>query len=124
MTDWAKVIEQVCEKLGLAVDNTLDFANELLPMLVNYEITLHGFAIGVSLIFVIVGIVFIIKSMKWSDNKRFGYATSDVCFFIFVVSCIVAGVALAMAIDNAIGLIGWSTAPTAKAIEYVLNMGG
>lgn len=108
------VIDNLCDKLGIAVQNI----TQLVPSLVKLEVISDlGWFIGCMAL----AILFFLLSRKAKRKEELETICDiywkPILFGIAVVCAIIAGFAIVDAVQ-------WLVAPDAKALQYVINMIG
>lgn len=127
-----KVIDTICDKLGLAVNSAKDFV----PMLAKYQIVSNIFDSVMSALIIAISILAIKKAFKTAEkiikkeNERgisLFYRRDSVWDFWYTwVSVIVGVIAIIIFViiflNSAHDVLTWSTSPEACSINYVLGI--
>lgn len=110
------VIDNLCQKFGTAQET-------LIPEMARMNVTVSWINIVFFLILLSISALIIWKFYKAYKNAKYNYEQ----FFYLMASILTFGFAIFFMweiYDNAITIAQWNFAPTAKAIEYTLQLLG
>ena len=107
-------IDNLCQKFGTAQET-------LIPEMARMNVTVSRINIAFFLVLLSISALIIWKFYKAYKNTQY----HDEQFFYFMASIFAFGFAIFFMweiYDNAITIAQWNSAPTAKAVEYILNL--
>ena len=110
------VINNICEKIGVSINNLQDFV----PMFVKYEITYCLCWIVVGIVFFVVG--FIIYKKALVAHKEVSIWDKDGPFFCILLGIIVMIISFRVVSSCTFDIIEWCVNPEAKTIVYILKI--
>ena len=108
------VIDNLCQKFGTAQET-------LIPEMARMNVTVSRISIAFFLVLLLISILIILKFYKAYKNAKY----NDEQFFYIKATIITFGFVIFFMweiYDNAITIAQWNSAPTAKAIEYTLQL--
>ena len=107
-------IDNLCQKFGTAQET-------LIPEMAKMNVTVSRINISFFLVLMSISAIIIWKFYKAYKNTQY----HDEQFFYFMASIFAFGFAIFFMweiYDNAITIAQWNSAPTAKAVEYILEL--
>ena len=117
------IIDQICGKLGLAVDSM----SELVPELVRLKIAENAVTLSLCIILVVAESIFMYTQYKAAEKfaKEHSWAVLtdyvpwNVAWSLGIVVGCTCAVLIPMSLND---LIKWCVSPTVAAIEYILSL--
>lgn len=113
-----KVLDNLCEKFGLAIDwsskNVQPYLKELMMKCVNYTFAIDVMSLCVAILLVIVGIIMLNVGKK--ERKNY---CSDMAFTLTLFSTIAFGVAVVICIITIPEMIACKTFPEKVILDMV-----
>lgn len=130
--DVIKVIDTICEKIGIAFDSAKDFV----PSLAKYEIASNAFYSIMSAVIIAVSIIVIKKAFESAENEikkeiEDGVSSwnrhDDVWdFWRTMLSSIIGGILIVACVFAFVisvhDVLTWMVSPDVSAINYVMDM--
>ena len=130
--DVIKVIDTICDKIGVAFDS----AKEFVPSLAKYEIASNAFYSIMSAVIIAVSIIVIKKAFESAENEIkkeiegsvSGWHRHDVVwdFWKTWISSIIGGILIVICVfvfvSSVYGVLIWIVSPDVSAINYVMDM--
>lgn len=127
-----KVIDVLCDKLGIAVNSAKDFV----PALAKYQIVSNIFDSVMSVLIIAISIVVIRKAFESAEKKMkkeretgvSSWSSHDSVWYFWYtwLASIIGGIAILMSVclfmSSVHDVLVWSISPEASAIKYVLNI--
>lgn len=119
MSDYERVIELLCEKFGIALNE----ASKLLPQIIRYNIVGYSVQIVISIVILVTAGIAIYKLIKWWNREDYeewrdggkaitGLLVAGLSWLIFLV----------VFIDGLDGLIRFICMPDVAALKYIMEM--
>ena len=132
------VIQEIANQLGMAVDATAQFISDITPQYAMLKIVENSIWLGVSLFFVVAGIVLGVLVIKRSKKKlekakKGEFEDSELNSWddfdhlcVVVAVCGAGAMALFIIVNFLVApfaaeVAGWAVAPDAKMLEMALN---
>lgn len=130
--DVIKVIDTICDKIGVAFDS----AKEFVPSLAKYEIVSNAFYSIMSAVIIAVSIIVIKKAFESAENEIKKEIEGSVSgwhrhddvwdFWKTWLSSIIGGILIVICVfvfvSSVYGVLIWIVSPDVSAINYVMDM--
>lgn len=130
--DVIKVIDTICEKIGIAFDSAKDFV----PSLAKYEIVSNAFYSIMSAVIIVISIIAIKKAFESAENEiKKEIEDGGSCwnrhddvwdFWRTILSAIIGGLLIVICVFVFVisvhGVLTWIVSPDVSAINYVMDM--
>ncbi len=124
-----KVLDNLAQKFGIAIDwtsqNVMPYLEDLANRYIAYNNLIAIVQIVISAIFIIAGIMCIIKLVKWKNSK--GYDNSCYSYDPIMLALGITGAGMLIAlgigliIGNTIGIIQNVCMPELTIVDYIKN---
>lgn len=117
-----KVIEEIANQLGIAVDQASQLLAQIIPQYAGLQALNYGTWTAATLIIVVIAaVVAKIGFKKHKEIKERDCYDCELWFWVIVVSLVVEAFATAAFLYFAQQVAGWLLLPDAKVMEMVLN---
>lgn len=119
-----KVIEEIANQLGIAVDQASQFLAQIIPQYAGLQVLNYGIWIVATLILVVVAAVVVKIGFKNFMECEYYDTNSQMWWWIFCISLLVGAVATVAFLYFTQQVTGWLLFPDAKVMEMVLSAVG
>lgn len=124
-----KVLNDLGERFGIAIDwtsqNVMSYLQDLASRYMTYNNLIAIIQIAISVILIIIGIVCIIKLIKWRNSKNYNdsYLSDDplMCGLGITGASILIALAIGLIIGNTMGIIQNVCMPEMIILDYMKN---
>lgn len=124
-----KVLNDLGERFGIAIDwtsqNVMSYLQDLASRYMTYNNLIAIIQIAISVILIIIGIVCIIKLIKWRNSKNYNdsYLSDDplMCGLGITGASILIALGIGLIIGNTMGIIQNVCMPEMIILDYMKN---
>lgn len=124
-----KVLNDLGERFGIAIDwtsqNIMPYLEDLASRYIAYNNLIAIVQIVISVFLIIIGIVCIVKLIKWRNSKNYddSYLSDDplVCGLGITVASILIALGIGLIIGNTMGIIQNVCMPEITILDYIKN---
>ena len=125
-----KVLDNLAQKFGIAIDwtsqNIMPYLEDLASRYIAYNNLIAITQIVISIILIIIGIVCIVKLIKWRNSKNYNdsYLSDDplMCGLGTTGASILIALGIGLIIGNTIGIIQNVCMPEITILEYIKTL--
>lgn len=125
-----KVLNDLGEKFGIAIDwtsqNVMPYIQDLVNRYIVYNNLIAIIQIIISIVLIIIGIICIGKLIKWKNGKNYdnGYLSDDPCLCVMGIigACLLIALGIGLIIGNTTGIIKNVYMPEITILNYIRSL--